>query len=172
MSGIARILLFRHALHGVDGRPKNILPPSERHRMIGVGSQLQHHGLAPAFALSSPEGRSLETALCLLQGIGTMVPVRTDDRLGEAREPIANKPPETGEQAAGLLFALVLANPGKTFLVVSHVSRIELVLGWFLRIDARTSIRPIERGSGIVLTFDLAERGSKPQLERLDDRLK
>jgi len=80
------ILLARHEVHGKDGALKNELPPAARDRARARGKKLQEM-FPPTFnavsAYSSPQPRALQTLIEMLCGYGRLVPIQTDDRLGD-----------------------------------------------------------------------------------------
>ena len=93
------VYAIRHHVHGKQGMPKNALTNDAREESIEVGRGLAELGIAFDVAASSPQGRALETLLCNMQGMGKMLPIRTDDRLGDA---VLGRSAFTGEEVAAL----------------------------------------------------------------------
>lgn len=84
------VLLIRHESREGAGVPMNALSDSARARAIRTGRKLAEMGYTIDVALSSPQGRALETLLCVLRGMAevspgySMPPVRTDDAFGDS----------------------------------------------------------------------------------------
>lgn len=163
MSSTGRVILFRHADHGAKaGSLENALPPDEVRRMIETGAKMRRAGLMPTAVVSSPEGRCLHTALALMWGTTDVRPVRTHTQLGELR------PNESGEQAVGFLFTTALTHRGGLVLAVTHLDRVRAILRWHLRGTAEP-IPELERGRGLILTYEFDAPGQPPLIDRLDD---
>jgi len=104
------ILFLRHEEHGVDGSIKQELPPSARERARARGKALK--GLVPQIdaAYSSPQVRAYCTVVETLIGHGALMPIRTDDRLGDVAmdgvdpAPIKAKAKEMGIEVEELCF--------------------------------------------------------------------
>lgn len=79
------ILFLRHEEHGVDGTIKQELPMAARERARARGRKLREWVPVPQIdaAYSSPQPRAYCTVVETLIGHGALMPIRTDDRLGD-----------------------------------------------------------------------------------------
>lgn len=77
------ILFLRHEEHGCDGAIKQELPLAARERARARGRTLKK--LVPKIdaAYSSPQPRAYDTVVQTLIGHGVLMPIRTDDRMGD-----------------------------------------------------------------------------------------
>ncbi|HBB37657.1 MAG TPA: hypothetical protein DEP63_02950 [Candidatus Magasanikbacteria bacterium] len=75
---MATILFVRHGDH-----KQNVLTPEARADAIQLGEDLKKDGHVIKYCSSSPLGRCLQTALCILQGYGKILPIDTIRELGD-----------------------------------------------------------------------------------------
>lgn len=86
------VVAIRHGAHGEDGKPKNALTEPARIQAIETGLKLAEMGFVLDKAISSPQGRALETLLCFMQGMGKVVPITTEERLNDlGADPVFGK---------------------------------------------------------------------------------
>ena len=74
------IYAMRHALH-----TNNTLSTEEEGRCVRIGEALKNMGVSFDRVMSSPQPRAMATMLKVMAGTGKMVPIRTDDSIGDAK---------------------------------------------------------------------------------------
>lgn len=82
-AGRCIILFMRHGWHGKDGCPKNVLTPEAKRDAEETGNVIAGAGITIKAAWASPQNRCHSTVEHCLIGAQQMIPIRTNDRLGD-----------------------------------------------------------------------------------------
>jgi hypothetical protein len=78
MNSITKVLLIRHEIH-----QNNVVSREARQRAFIFGQKLTEIGLIADVAMSSPQPRCLITLYSVLRGMNSLLPIRTDDAIGD-----------------------------------------------------------------------------------------
>jgi len=163
-----KVIIIRSEAHVA-----NILLEHDRHLAILSGKRLAEKGLIADVAVSSPDMHALETLICNLTGMGSILPIHTDDHFGDTplvkptcHESVLEEMKDKANAAGMTLeqyllskeqgYAIhceVLKHTGKTIVVCSS-NEGTAILSMIRSLDLNLTDKIFQEGASALLTFD------------------